>query len=135
MFLVACTLQIFPINRKSLRPCDFWFSTKRSENLPKIQKPQNNLDPIQNCVQAFLDFRGFNFHNFRFNAVYNSILFSSPVVLSNLELRCFYFRVFLSPHINSVYRGMPVSARPAFLEAAYLQGLAVQFSRYADFWA
>ena len=25
-------------------------------------------------IQAFLDFRGFNFRDFRFNAVYNSIL-------------------------------------------------------------
>ena len=32
-------------------------------------------------VQAFLDFLGFDFRNFRFTAVYNSILFSSPLVL------------------------------------------------------
>ena len=38
-------------------------------------------------LQAFLDFR-----NFRFTAVYNSILFSSALVLlSNLDLRSFYF--------------------------------------------
>ena len=30
-------------------------------------------------VQAFLDFRDFDFRNFRFSAVYNSILFSSPL--------------------------------------------------------
>ena len=35
-------------------------------------------------LQAFLDFPGFNFRDFRFTAVYNSILFSSPLVLSNL---------------------------------------------------
>ena len=31
-------------------------------------------------IQAFLGFRGFNFHNFRFKAVYNSILFSSHLL-------------------------------------------------------
>ena len=61
-----------------------------------------------NTIQAFLNFRGFDFLDFRFNAVYNSILFSSPLVLlSNLNLR-FCFRFFLCPHINSVNRGMPV---------------------------
>ena len=53
------------------------------------------------CVQAFLDFRGFDFRNFRFNEVYNSILFSSPLVLlSNLYIRGFCFRglFFVSPH-------------------------------------
>ena len=64
----------------------------------------------QHSIQAFLVFRGFDFHNFLFTAVYNSILFSSPLVLlSNLNLRGFCFRgFFLSPHINSVNRGMPV---------------------------
>ena len=59
---------------------------------------------------AFLDFRSFDFCNFWFNAVYNSILFSSPLVLlSNLDLRVFWFRVvFLFPHINSANQGMPV---------------------------
>ena len=43
-------------------------------------------------IQAFLDFRGFDFRDFRFTAVYNSILFSSPLVLlSNLDLRGFCF--------------------------------------------
>ena len=47
-------------------------------------------------VQAFLDFRGFDFRNFRFNTVYNSILFSFPLVpLNNLDLCGFCFRVFL----------------------------------------
>ena len=32
-------------------------------------------------IQAFLDYRGFNFRDFRSTAVYNSILFSSPLVL------------------------------------------------------
>ena len=61
-------------------------------------------------VQAFLDFRGFDFRDFRFNAIYNGILFSSPlrplVLLSNLELRGFRFpRFFMCPHINSVNQG------------------------------
>ena len=43
-------------------------------------------------LQAFLDFHGFDFRDFQFNADYNSILFSSPLVLlSNLDLRCFCF--------------------------------------------
>ena len=52
-------------------------------------------------VQAFLDFHGFDFRNFQFNAFYNSILFSSPLVLlSNLDLRGFSFPRFfyVSPH-------------------------------------
>ena len=51
-------------------------------------------------IQEFLDFRCFDFCNFRFNAVYNSFLFSSPLVLlSNLDLRGFCFRIFfVSPH-------------------------------------
>ena len=59
---------------------------------------------------AFLDFRVFNFRNFWFYAVYNSILFSSPLVLlSNLDLRGFRFPLFfMCPHINGVNRGMPV---------------------------
>ena len=45
--------------------------------------------------QAFLDFRAFDFRGFPFTAVYNSILFSSPLVLlSNLDLRGFCFRGF-----------------------------------------
>ena len=45
-----------------------------------------------NTIQAFLNFRGFDFRDFRFNAVYNSILFASPLVLiSNLKFRGFCF--------------------------------------------
>ena len=60
-------------------------------------------------VQAFLDFCGFDLRDFQFNAVYNSILFSSPLVLlSNLDLRGFRFpRFFMCPHINRI-RGIPV---------------------------
>ena len=56
---------------------------------------------LETMVQAFLDFRGFDFRNFRFTTVYNSILFSSPLVLlSNLDLHGFCFRgfYFVSPH-------------------------------------
>ena len=60
-------------------------------------------------VQAFLNFHGFDFWDFRFNAVYNSVLFSSPLVLlSNLDLHNFCIGFFLCPHIDSVNRGMPV---------------------------
>ena len=61
-------------------------------------------------IQAFLDFRGFDLHDFPFTAIYNSILFSSPLVLlSNLALRSFCFRGFLFcvPTLI-VDRGMPV---------------------------
>ena len=48
------------------------------------------------CIQAFLDFCGFDFRGFRFTAVYNSILFFSPLVLlSNLDLWSFCFCIFL----------------------------------------
>ena len=71
-----------------------------------------NLCPLKSRIQAevFLDFRGFDFWDFRFNVVDNSILFSSSLVLLiNLDLRGFCFRIFfMCPHINSVNRGMPV---------------------------
>ena len=56
---------------------------------------------VQFHIQAFLNFRGFDFHDFRFTTVYNSILFSSPLVLlSNLDLHgfCFCAITFVSPH-------------------------------------
>ena len=51
--------------------------------------------------QAFLNFLSFDFGDFQFNKVYNSILFSSPLLLlSNLNLPSFRFRgfYFVSPH-------------------------------------
>ena len=62
-------------------------------------------------IQVFLDFRAFDFCNFRFNGVYNSILFFSPLVLlSNFDLHSFPFCIFLMcPHINSVNQGIPVN--------------------------
>ena len=74
------------------------------------------MDYTSRAIQAFLDFLGFDFCDFRFTAVYNSILFSSPLVLlSKLDLRGFYaFAVlFLCPHINSVNQGMPVTTTQA----------------------
>ena len=61
-------------------------------------------------IQAFLDFLSFDFCDFRFNAVYNSILFCSPsILLSNLDLCDLRPPLFsMCPHINSVNRGMPV---------------------------
>ena len=56
-------------------------------------------------VQAvLLNFRCFDFCDFWFNAVYNAILYSFPLVLlSSLDLGSFCFlRFFMSPHINSV---------------------------------
>ena len=70
-----------------------------------IRAPDKDL----HVCTSFLTFRSFEFRNFWFTMVYN-ILFSSPLVLlSNLNLPGFCFRVFLCvPHINNVNRGMPV---------------------------
>ena len=63
-------------------------------------------------LQAFLDFHSFDFRGFRFKVVYNSILFSSPLVLlSNLHSLSKVF--FMCPHINSVNRGMHVVQKTA----------------------
>ena len=54
-------------------------------------------------VQALLYFHSFDFSNFRFTEVDNSILFSSPLeLLSNLNLRGFRLGFFMCPHINSL---------------------------------
>ena len=42
---------------------------------------------LKNCIQAFLDFHGFNFRGFQFTAVYNSILFSSSSSSPNKSLQ------------------------------------------------
>ena len=44
-------------------------------------------------IQAFLDFRSFDFRNFQFNAVYNSIFFL--LLLSNHVYTVFAFHIFL----------------------------------------
>ena len=59
---------------------------------------QSTLDLVTLLpVQAFFDLQSFDFCDFGLNAVYNSNLFSSPLVLlSNLDLRRFRFlRFFL----------------------------------------
>ena len=59
-------------------------------------------------TNSFLDFCCFHFCDFRFNPVYNSILFSSPLILlSNLYLGgfCFPSPFFMCPHINNVNWG------------------------------
>ena len=61
------------------------------------------LENLRNTIQAFLYNCGFDFCNFRFTVVYNSLLFSSSLVLlSNLHLRGFCFRgfSFVSPHLH-----------------------------------
>ena len=60
----------------------------------------HTLNMRKRNLQAFLDFCGFDFRDFQFNKINNSILFSSPLVLlSNLDLRGFCFRgfYFVSP--------------------------------------
>ena len=68
---------------------------------------------VSDRVQAFLDFRGFgfDFDDFRFKAVYNSILFSSSSVLPPRLTRFLLPLFFKCPHINSVNEGMPVTER------------------------
>ena len=68
---------------------------------PLVMKYQTNTGIPQ--------FPGFRIRNYRFNAVYNSILFSSPLVLLLVTSIYAVFAstiLFLCPHIN---RGMPVS--------------------------
>ena len=96
---------------KDMRKCLQLYSMHLK--LAFFHKVMNNsplMKIINFSLQVFLDFRGFDFRNFRFNAVYNSILFSSPLVLlGNLDLRSFCLPCFfMCPHINSVNRGMPV---------------------------
>ena len=43
---------------------------------------RSKFAPYVTYIQAFLDFCGFDFRNFRFNKVHNSTLFSSPLVTS-----------------------------------------------------
>ena len=60
-------------------------------------------------IQVFLDFRGFDFSNFRFNAGLSYFPPLKSILLSNLDLRGFRFLRFLCvPHINSVNQGMPL---------------------------
>ena len=88
------------------------------ENVTKMRRLTVNHHHPQYCelykilkIQAFLDFRGCDFRDSWFTPIYNSILFSSPLVLLsiNLDLRGFCFRCFfLCPCINSVNQRMPV---------------------------
>ena len=76
---------------------EFWLQRIRDLALACSCQKASILSPIQ----VFLNFRSFDFRGFQFTAVYNSILFSSPLVLlSNLHLRGFCFRGFFleSPH-------------------------------------
>ena len=87
------------VSRTSIKPENV---KKRKVNIGRCKKNYTFLGIWCGCsLQAFLDFRGFDFRNFWFTAVYNSVLFSSPLVLlSSLNLCGFCFRVsFLeSPH-------------------------------------
>ena len=73
---------------------------------------KNRTSFMNGPIQEFLDFRGFDFRDFLFNVVYDSILFSLPLVLLSMELQFTQFLLcadfFMCPHINSVNRGMPV---------------------------
>ena len=80
--------------------------SKTASGSTRVFVCKNNLVGL-NAVQAFLNFHCFNFLDFQFSAVYDSILFFSPLV--TLIYAVFASAVFLlCPHINSVNRGMPV---------------------------
>ena len=52
----------------------------------------------KNTIQAFLDFRDFDFRNFQFNPVYNSILFSSPLLTAErIWFKCDLYLQFIPP--------------------------------------
>jgi hypothetical protein len=77
-------------------------------------------------LQAFLDFRGFDFRDFRFTAVYNSILFSSPLVLlRNLTLLgfCFCGFMFVSPNIQRKWRNACISLEVPLPDSAFENSL------------
>ena len=69
-------------------------------NSNKVMNIEAEPNEVYFVIQAFLDFHGFDFGNL----VYNSILFSSPLLLlSNLVYAVFAFcAFFICPHINSV---------------------------------
>ena len=94
----------FVLNQQPLLLIKIWLffklETIMTSNDNRWKSKITSLFNLSWHIQAFLDFRGFNFRNF-FNAVYNSILFSSPSVqISNLDLRgfCFLEFLFASPH-------------------------------------
>ena len=97
--------------QKNILGKKFYFSRFLTQGLTKLFKTSNRSRQQKWTqelirIQAFLDFL-----NFQFYSVYNSILFSSPLVLlNNLNLQGFCFHGFcVSPHcINSVNQGMPV---------------------------
>ena len=61
-----------------------------------FNSPKKRTKTILIKVQGLHNFRSFNFSNFQINVVYNSNLFSSPlVVLSNLDLRGFLLSAFI----------------------------------------
>ena len=49
-------------------------------NPNKVMNIAAEPNEVYFVIQAFLDFRSFDFRNFQFNAVYNSILFPSPLL-------------------------------------------------------
>ena len=117
----------------------FWIRVIFSQNCYTGQELHSSyiIESLKNWVeigwQFFLDFCSFHFLIFRFNAVYNSILFSSPLgLLSNLDLRCFSFpHFFMCPHINSVIRGMPVSKMvKEEIEIFLKQKMVIKFAKH-----
>ena len=76
----------------------FTFLVLCLSKLSQTPKLELTLLPFisRRSVQAYLDFHGFCFCDFRFNMGHNSILFSSPLVLllSNLDIRSFSFPMF-----------------------------------------
>ena len=64
--------------------------------------PLGQITFFKKAIQAFLNFRGLDFRNFRFTAVYISILFSSPLVLlSNLGTQFLLLRFLCVPTLRA----------------------------------
>ena len=98
VFLVSLNGGVYlPATYQSLLLCfAILIQVSASSSLLQLILGSRDLSYAEKRIQAFLDFRGFDFRHFRFTAVYNSILFSSPLVLlSNLDLCDFPFLLFL----------------------------------------
>ena len=68
-------------------------------------------------LQILIDFHGLDFRDIPFKAVYNSILFSSPLVRkATLIYTVFaFYSLFVCPHINSVNQKMPAVSNVLWL--------------------
>ena len=114
-YIITYTQYYAQIAELKIRPKSIWSCIWKLWNL-------GNID-ITRYIQAFLDFRGFDFCNFWINAGYNSIPFSSSLILLSTSIyTVFAFRGFsMCPHINSVNLEMSVHILSIILETYQVQ--------------